>query len=122
LLTLYTIKSVILCGDFKVAHKVIDLKNFTANRGNYGFTEEERGKMTYLLLSGFVDSLRHFYSDTGDLYSWWSYMKTVRERNIGWRIDYFIVSERIAKLMQDAQIHAEVMGSDHCQIMMKINL
>ena len=120
--TLDTIKPVILCGDLNVAHQEIDLKNFKANRGNSGFTEEERGKMTNLLLSGFVDSLRHFYPDTGDLYTWWSYMKTVRERNIGWRIDYFIVSERIAKLMQDAQIHAEVMGSDHCPIMMKINL
>jgi len=120
--TLDAIKPVILCGDLNVAHQEIDLKNFKTNRGNSGFTEEERGKMTNLLLSGFVDSLRHFYPDTGDLYTWWSYMKTVRERNIGWRIDYFIVSERIAELMQDAQIHAEVLGSDHCPIMLEINL
>jgi len=120
--TLDAVKPVILCGDLNVAHQEIDLKNFKTNRGNSGFTEEERGKMTNLLASGFVDSLRHFYPDIGDLYTWWSYMKTVRERNIGWRIDYFIVSKRIAELMQNSQIHAEVMGSDHCPIMLEIDL
>lgn len=115
-----TIKPVILCGDLNVAHQEIDLKNYKTNRGNSGFTKEERGKMTYLLKSGFIDSLRYFHPDTEGIYSWWSYMKTVRERNIGWRIDYFIVSERIADRLQDSQAHTEIMGSDHCPIVLKI--
>lgn len=116
------VKPIILCGDLNVAHQEIDLKNFKTNRGNSGFTQEERGKMTDLLASGFIDSLRHFHPDTGDLYTWWSYMKTVRERNIGWRIDYFIVSERIAGSMRDAQIDSDIMGSDHCPIILEIDL
>ncbi|HLR67407.1 exodeoxyribonuclease III [Virgibacillus alimentarius] len=116
------IKPVILCGDFNVAHQEIDLKNFKTNRGNSGFTVEERSKMSNLLASGFIDSLRYFYPDTEGLYTWWSYMKTVRERNIGWRIDYFIVSERLAERLKDSQIHAGVMGSDHCPIALEINI
>ncbi|MYL57666.1 exodeoxyribonuclease III [Virgibacillus halodenitrificans] len=114
-------KPVIYCGDLNVAHQEIDLRNYKTNHGNSGFTLEERGKMTRLLdEGGFIDTLRYFYKDTEGLYTWWSYMKTIRERNIGWRIDYLIVSERIAGLLIDSQIHAEVMGSDHCPIMLKI--
>src|SRR5699024_2325051 len=116
------IKPVILCGDFNVAHQEIDLKNFKTNRGNSGFTVEERSKMSNLLASGFIDSLRYFYPDTEGLYTWWSYMKTVRERNIGWRIDYFIVSERLAERLKDSQNHEGVMGSDHCPIALEINI
>lgn len=115
-------KPVILCGDLNVAHHEIDLKNSKSNQGNSGFTLEERGKMTRLLNSGFVDSLRYFYPDTEELYSWWSYMKTVRERNIGWRIDYFIVSEGIVSSIEDSHIHSNVMGSDHCPISLKLDL
>ncbi|AIF42266.1 exodeoxyribonuclease III [Virgibacillus sp. SK37] len=115
-------KPVIYCGDLNVAHQEIDLRNHKTNHGNSGFTLEERGKMTRLLNEGgFIDTLRYFYQDTEGLYTWWSYMKTIRERNIGWRIDYLIVSERLAGLLVDSQIHAEVMGSDHCPIMLKIN-
>lgn len=115
-------KPVIYCGDLNVAHQEIDLRNYKTNHGNSGFTLEERGKMTRLLdEGGFIDTLRYFYKDTEGLYTWWSYMKTIRERNIGWRIDYLIVSERLAGLLIDSQIHAEVMGSDHCPIMLKIN-
>ncbi|MCJ0930281.1 exodeoxyribonuclease III [Virgibacillus halodenitrificans] len=115
-------KPVIYCGDLNVAHQEIDLRNYKTNHGNSGFTLEERGKMTRLLdEGGFIDTLRYFYKDTEGLYTWWSYMKTIRERNIGWRIDYLIVSERLAGLLVDSQIHAEVMGSDHCPIMLKIN-
>ena len=116
-----TEKPLILCGDLNVAHQEIDLRNSKTNHGNSGFTEEERGKMTDLLASGFVDSLRYFYPDTEGLYSWWSYMKTVRERNIGWRIDYFIVSNRLANQLRDSQIHAQVFGSDHCPIVLEMN-
>lgn len=118
--TLSTKKPVILCGDLNVAHQEIDLRNAKTNHGNSGFTEEERGRMTRLLDSGFLDSLRYFYPDEKGLYTWWSYMKTVRERNIGWRIDYFIVSERLAGILQDSQIHADVLGSDHCPIMLQM--
>ncbi|ASN03571.1 exodeoxyribonuclease III [Virgibacillus necropolis] len=114
------VKPIILCGDLNVAHQEIDLRNFKTNHGNSGFTKEERGKMTELLESGFVDSLRYFYPDTEGLYTWWSYMKTVRERNIGWRIDYFIVSDRVANRLQDSQIHAQVLGSDHCPILLEM--
>lgn len=115
------VKPVILCGDLNVAHQEIDIRNAKTNHGNSGFTVEERGKMTRLLQSGFIDTLRYFYPDTEGLYTWWSYMKTVRERNIGWRIDYFIVSDRISGALQDSQIHSEIMGSDHCPIMLKIS-
>lgn len=113
-------KPLILCGDLNVAHQEIDLRNSKTNRGNSGFTKEERGKMTNLLGSGFIDSLRYFYPDTEGLYTWWSYMKTVRERNIGWRIDYFITSKRLANRLQDSKIHAQIMGSDHCPIMLEM--
>jgi exodeoxyribonuclease-3 len=114
------IKPVILCGDLNVAHQEIDLKNPKPNKGNSGFTEEERGKMTQLLESGFVDTFRYVYPNRQDAYTWWSYMNKVRERNIGWRIDYFIVSERIKDCIKDAQIHSDVMGSDHCPVVLNI--
>lgn len=115
-------KPVILCGDLNVAHQEIDLKNAKSNQGNSGFTLEERGKMTRLLDSGFVDSLRYFQPDTEGLYTWWSYMKTVRERNIGWRIDYFIVSKGIVSTMTDSQIHKSILGSDHCPVLLELDL
>jgi exodeoxyribonuclease-3 len=114
------IKPVILCGDLNVAHQEIDLKNPKPNKGNSGFTEEERGKMTQLLESGFVDTFRYVYPNRQDAYTWWSYMNKVRERNIGWRIDYFIVSERIKDCIKDAQIHSDVVGSDHCPVVLNI--
>ncbi len=109
-------KPVILCGDLNVAHKEIDLKNPKTNRKNAGFTDEERGKMTELLESGFTDTFRYFYPDKTDAYSWWSYMGRAREKNVGWRIDYFIVSERLKNMLSDSQIHSHVMGSDHCPV------
>lgn len=114
-------KPVILCGDLNVAHKEIDLKNPKSNQSNSGFTPEERGKMTSLLEAGFVDSFRVFYPNKDGAYTWWSYMNKVRERNIGWRIDYFIVSKNIAEKLSDAGIHAEIMGSDHCPIFLDID-
>ncbi|MGG1398531.1 exodeoxyribonuclease III [Bacillus salipaludis] len=114
------IKPVVLCGDLNVAHKEIDLRNPKSNLGNSGFTEEERGKMTGLLESGFIDSFRHFYPDQEGAYTWWSYMMKVRERNIGWRIDYFIVSEQLRDRLVDANIHSTVLGSDHCPILLEI--
>lgn len=114
------VKPVILCGDLNVAHKEIDLRNPKSNLGNSGFTEEERGKMTGLLEAGFVDSFRHFYPDQEGAYSWWSYMMKVRERNIGWRIDYFIVSEQLRDRLVDANIHSTILGSDHCPILLEI--
>ena len=109
-------KGVILCGDLNVAHKEIDLKNPKTNRKNAGFTDEERNKMTELLGAGFVDSFRYFYPDMVDVYSWWSYRFKAREKNAGWRIDYFIVSEDMKDRMKDAKIHTDIMGSDHCPI------
>lgn len=109
-------KPVIICGDLNVAHNEIDLKNFKTNVGNAGFTYEERGKMTELLASGFVDSFRYLYPDKTGAYSWWSYMFKAREKNAGWRIDYFIVSEKLAERIDDAVIYPEVMGSDHCPV------
>ncbi|MBT2689710.1 exodeoxyribonuclease III [Bacillus sp. ISL-47] len=122
LLELDQIKPVILCGDLNVAHQDIDLKNAKSNRGNSGFTDEERGKMTGLLNSGFVDSFRYKYPEAEGAYTWWSYMAKVRERNIGWRIDYFIVSERLKDKIKDAQIHCDIMGSDHCPIALELNI
>ncbi|MDQ0218840.1 exodeoxyribonuclease III [Peribacillus cavernae] len=116
------VKPVILCGDLNVAHMEIDLKNPKANRKNSGFTIEERGKMTELLGSGFIDTFRYLYTDKEGSYTWWSYMSKVRERNIGWRIDYFIVSERLAPSIIDAQIHSRVMGSDHCPVVLEIDI
>ncbi|WP_409288153.1 exodeoxyribonuclease III [Peribacillus sp. SCS-37] len=115
-------KPVILCGDLNVAHQEIDLKNARSNRGNSGFTAEERQKMSDFLESGFVDSFRYKYPDREGAYTWWSYMNKVRERNIGWRIDYFIVSERIAGLIKESHIHCEILGSDHCPVELEINL
>src|SRR5699024_7160567 len=120
LLELDQIKPVIYCGDLNVAHKPIDLKNDKTNKGNSGFTEEERGKMTRLLDHGFVDTLRYFDPHTEGLYTWWSYMKTVRERNIGWRIDYFIVSERIIDSVEKSVTAPDIMGSDHCPIVLEL--
>lgn len=113
-------KPVILCGDLNVAHKEIDIKNPDTNRRSAGFTDEERGKMTELLGAGFIDTFRYFYPDKEDAYSWWSYMRKSRERNVGWRIDYFIVSERFKDRLKGAQIHSEIMGSDHCPVVLEI--
>ena len=110
------IKPVILCGDLNVAHQEIDLKNPKTNRGNAGFTDEEREKMTTLLNNGFIDSFRYLHPDKQDAYSWWSYMGHSRDKNIGWRIDYFIVSERIVGNIREAEIKSEVFGSDHCPV------
>ena len=114
------LKPVIVCGDLNVAHQAIDLKNAKSNEGNSGFTAEERGKMTELLASGFVDSFRHLHPDRTDAFSWWSYMPKVRERNIGWRIDYFLVSERLAPLVTRADIDCHVLGSDHCPVLLEL--
>ena len=109
-------KPVIFCGDLNVAHQEIDLKNPKTNRKNAGFTDEERAKFTVLLSNGFTDSFRFFYPDMENIYSWWSYRFKAREKNAGWRIDYFVVSNRIADKMQDAKIHTEIYGSDHCPV------
>ena len=109
-------KPVIYCGDLNVAHEEIDLKNPKSNRGNAGFSDEERGKMTELLAAGFVDTFRYLYPEAAGAYSWWSYMYHARENNAGWRIDYFIVSESIKDAVNDSVIHPEIMGSDHCPV------
>ncbi len=114
------VKPVILCGDLNVAHKEIDLKNPSTNRRSAGFTDEERGRFTQLLESGFVDSFRHFYPDLEGAYTWWSYLTKARERNAGWRIDYFVVSEKIVDNMKSAQIHSHIMGSDHCPVYLEL--
>lgn len=114
-------KPVILCGDLNVAHKEIDLKNPKTNRHNAGFTDEERGKMTELLDSGFVDTFRLKYPDMENIYSWWSYRFKAREKNSGWRIDYFIVSESLKNCVKDATIHTDIFGSDHCPVGLEIN-
>ncbi|MEG9297753.1 exodeoxyribonuclease III [Mangrovibacillus sp. Mu-81] len=121
LIVLDRTKPVILCGDLNVAHKGIDLKNDRSNRGNSGFTDEERGKMTLFLDSGFVDSFRYLYPDKDESYTWWSYMSKVRERNIGWRIDYFILSSRLASLIKEADIHCNILGSDHCPVYLELD-
>lgn len=113
-------KPVILCGDLNVAHKEIDLKNPDTNRKNAGFTDEERNKFTQLLNAGFIDTFRYFYPDKTDAYSWWSYMRKSRDRNVGWRIDYFVVSERLADKLNDASIHSDILGSDHCPVELNI--
>ncbi|NRD80239.1 exodeoxyribonuclease III [Bacillus sp. BRMEA1] len=115
-------KAVILCGDLNVAHKEIDLRNPKSNIGNSGFTYEEREKMTTLLNAGFIDSYRHFNPDQEGAYTWWSYMNKVRERNIGWRIDYFITSQSLSERLKEAEIHSHVLGSDHCPILLEIDL
>lgn len=109
-------KPVILCGDLNVAHQPIDLKNPGSNRRNAGFTDEERGAFTRLLESGFVDTFRYLYPDKAGAYSWWSYMFNARANNAGWRIDYFVVSSRLAEKIKEATIHPDVMGSDHCPV------
>ena len=119
---LNVLKPVIFCGDLNVAHKEIDLKNPKTNRGNAGFTDEEREKMTELLEDGFIDTYRYMYPDKENAYTWWSYMGKAREKNIGWRIDYFIVSDRIKEKIQDVKIHNDIMGSDHCPVELDINL
>ena len=109
-------KPTIICGDLNVAHKEIDLKNFKTNHKNAGFTDEERAKMTELLEAGFTDSFRHLYPDKEGIYTWWSYMFKAREKNAGWRIDYFVVSNRLADRISDSLIYTDIMGSDHCPV------
>ena len=122
LLNLSTNKSVIICGDLNVAHTEIDLKNPKTNRKSAGFTDEERNKMTELLENGFVDSFRYLYPEKEEMYTWWSYMGKARERNVGWRIDYFIVSEDLTQNVVEAMIYPEVMGSDHCPVGITVDL
>ena len=113
-------KGVIYCGDLNVAHEEIDLKNPSTNHNSAGFTDKERNKMTNLLNAGFVDTFRYKYPDKTDMYSWWSYMFHAREKNVGWRIDYFIVSESLKDKIEDAKILTDVMGSDHCPVELDI--
>ncbi|EPH3714788.1 exodeoxyribonuclease III [Listeria monocytogenes] len=115
-------KPVVLCGDLNVAHEEIDLKNPKTNRKNAGFSDEERAKFSAFLDAGFIDSFRYFYLDLTDAYSWWSYRMNARARNTGWRIDYFVVSERLKDKLVDAKIHADVLGSDHCPVELELNL
>jgi exodeoxyribonuclease-3 len=115
-------KPVVVCGDLNVAHQEIDLKNPKTNRHNAGFTDEERAAMTVLLKSGFTDSFRYLYPEQAGIYSWWSYMRKARESNAGWRIDYFLVSDRLQEKIQNASIHNEVYGSDHCPVGLEIIL
>lgn len=114
-------KPVIYCGDLNVAHQEIDLKNPKSNRGNPGFSDEERGKFSQLLDAGFTDTFRHLHPDLPDAYSWWSYRFHAREKNIGWRIDYFVVSSRISPLIEATPIYTEVFGSDHCPVGLELN-
>ena len=116
------IKPVIYCGDFNVAHKEIDLKNPKTNRNNPGFTDEEREKFTQLLENGFVDTFRYFYPDLEGAYSWWSYRFQARKKNAGWRIDYYVVSQRWKQKLIDAKIHSNIMGSDHCPVELDLDL
>lgn len=122
LLNLQEKKPVIVCGDLNVAHKDIDLKNPKTNRNNPGFTDEERACFSTMMESGFVDTFRHFYPELEGAYSWWSYRFKAREKNAGWRIDYFLVSPSLASKLDDAKIHSEIMGSDHCPIELTINM
>ncbi|MGX8679897.1 MAG: exodeoxyribonuclease III [bacterium] len=115
-------KPVILCGDLNVAHEEIDIKNPKTNRHNAGFTDEERAKMTRLLSHGYIDTYRYLYPDQRDVYTWWSYRFKARERNAGWRIDYFIVSDRLKEQIRDAYIYSDIMGSDHCPVGLRIDL
>ncbi len=113
-------KPVIICGDMNVAHNEIDLKNPKANEGNAGYSKEERDKFNELLDAGFIDTFRHFYPDTEGAYSWWSYRFSARQRNAGWRIDYFLVSDDFKKNITDAKIHSDILGSDHCPVELTI--
>lgn len=115
-------KPVIVCGDMNVAHNEIDLKNPKTNRKNAGFTDEEREKMTMLLDDGFIDTFRYFYPDQENIYSWWSYRFKAREKNAGWRIDYFLTSESLKDKLIDAKIHTDIMGSDHCPVELDIDM
>ena len=115
-------KPVILCGDLNVAHNEIDLKNPKSNRGNAGFSDEERGAFTELLSCGFTDSFRHLYPDRTDAYTWWSYMFSAREKNVGWRIDYFVISNTLADKIKDATIHPDILGSDHCPVGLELDI
>ena len=115
-------KPVIVCGDMNVAHQEIDLKNPKTNRRNAGFTDEEREKMTTLLDAGFTDTFRYFYPDQTDIYSWWSYRFQARQKNAGWRIDYFLTSKRLDPQLQGAKIHTEIFGSDHCPVELTVEL
>ncbi len=116
------LKPVIVCGDMNVAHKEIDLKNPATNHKSAGFTDEERGKFSKLLDSGFIDTFRYLYPDEKDAYTWWSYMFNARAKNVGWRIDYFCISERIKEMLLGAAIHKDIEGSDHCPVEITINL
>jgi exodeoxyribonuclease III len=116
------IKPVIYCGDLNVAHEEIDIKNPATNHHNAGFTDEEREKFSKVLSEGFVDSYRYFYPDLADTYSWWSYRFKARERNAGWRIDYFVVSDKLKEKMKDAKIHSDILGSDHCPVELDIDI
>lgn len=120
LLRLNSVKPVVVCGDLNVAHKEIDLKNPKTNRRNAGFTDEERNKFTELLNSGFIDTFRYFYPDMENIYSWWSYRFKAREKNAGWRIDYFVVSDSLKDKLKGASIHTNIMGSDHCPVELDI--
>ncbi|WP_313528892.1 exodeoxyribonuclease III [Anaerotignum sp.] len=115
-------KPVIICGDLNVAHNEIDLKNPSSNRRSAGFTDEERGKFTELLDAGFVDTFRFFYPDSVGVYSWWSYRFNARKNNAGWRIDYYVVSERLKNKLVDAKIHSQILGSDHCPVELEIQI
>lgn len=121
LLSLDARKPVVVCGDLNVAHKEIDLKNPKTNRRNAGFTDEEREKFSVLLESGFTDTFRYFYPEQKDIYSWWSYRFRAREKNAGWRIDYFLTSNRLQPLLKDAKIHTDIYGSDHCPVEVDID-
>lgn len=115
-------KPVVICGDLNVAHEEIDLKNPKSNRNNSGFTLEEREKMTNLQGAEFIDSFRYLYPDKTDAYTWWSYMNKVRERNIGWRIDYFLISDQLKEHLVESEIHSSVLGSDHCPVLIELDL
>lgn len=116
------VKPVVLCGDLNVAHKEIDLKNPAANRKNAGFSDEERSQFQNLLDAGYTDTFRHLYPDAADRYSWWSYITKARERNAGWRIDYFVVSDRLADAIVEAGIRDDIFGSDHCPVYLELDL
>lgn len=116
------VKPVIYCGDLNVAHQEIDLKNPKANRGNAGFSDEERGKFTQLLAAGFTDSWRFQHPDVVDQYSWWSYRFSAREKNVGWRIDYFVISDRLRERLISTDIHQEIFGSDHCPVELQLSI
>lgn len=121
-ISLDKVKPVIICGDLNVAHKEIDIKNPKTNRKSAGFTDEERNKMTELLSCNFVDTYRYLYPDKIDAYTWWSYMRNSREKNVGWRIDYFIISDRLKEHLKEATIEAQIYGSDHCPITIGLTL